>query len=275
MTRFSPGSFAWTALVLTLAWAAPCSAEGADAWRELAPGLEFGRFAAESAAVDVLRIDPELWQTVALAASDTGGVARTPERWAREFGLTAVINAGMYAADRSTHVGYFHTGEHVNNPVWIRRDYRQAACFEPREAGLAPFVLMDLDAAPESTFVHRYDIVVQNLRLVRKPAENRWKPGNRRWSEACLGEDAVGRMLWIHCLRPHDMHAFNEILLGLPLDLAAAQHLEGGAEAQLWIDYGALDGGSTTVRRIVRDIKYNSLSLPIPNVLGIRPRATN
>ncbi len=231
-------------------------------WQTLAPGLELARFEVPPATVEVLRIDPERWETVALAASDTDGSVRTVSQWGREFDLTAVINAGMYATDHRTHVGYFRTGDHVNNGIWNQRDYRQAACFEPREPGLPPFALQDLDAAPESTFAHRYDIVIQNLRLVRKNGDNRWNPGDRRWAEACLGEDASGRMLWIYCRHPHDMHAFNEILLSLPIDLVAAQHLEGGTEAQIWID-PALHTASRTL-----------LNFPIPNVLGIRLRTS-
>jgi len=231
-----------------------------EPWQRLAPGLELARFQAGEAVVEVLRIDPELWQTVALAVSDLGGGNRTMRQWATEFDLTAVINAGMYATDLRTHTGYFHTGDHVNNPRWVQRDYRQAACFEPREAGLPRFVLQDLDAVPESTFVHHYDIVIQNLRLVRKPRENRWQPRPRRWSEACLGEDGQGRMLWIYCRRPLDMHAFNEIILDLPLDLVAAQHLEGGPQARLWLNPNR--GG---------DQSADSGPL-LPNVLGLRPR---
>ena len=248
------------AALLAAAVVGAVASEDGTPWQRLAPGLELARFEASDAVVEVLRIDPGRWETVALAVSDHGGRNRTMRRWATEFDLTAVINAGMYATDLRTHTGYFHTGDHVNNPRWVQRDYRQAACFEPREAGLPRFLLQDLDAVPESTFVQQYDIVVQNLRLIRKPRENRWRPQSRRWAEACLGEDADGRMLWIYCRSPLDMHTFNDILLGLPLDLVAAQHLEGGEQARLWLNSGpgvdqTTDSGPT-----------------LPNVLGIRFR---
>ena len=249
----------WTALLVALA-VGTVAGNSDEPWQNLEPGLELARFEVGEAVVEVLRIDPALWQTVALAVSDLGGDNRTMRQWATEFDLAAVINAGMYATDLRTHTGYFHTGDHVNNPRWVQRDYRQAACFEPREAGLPRFVLQDLDAVPESTFVHHYDIVIQNLRLVRKTRENRWQPQSRRWSEACLGEDARGRLLWIYCRRPLDMHAFNEIILGLPLELVAAQHLEGGAQARLWLNPDP-SGVQTTDPGPL-----------LPNVLGLRPR---
>jgi hypothetical protein len=237
------------------------AAAPATPWRTLAPGLDHAVFDVDGVAVEVLRIDPERWQTVALAVSDVGGASRTMAEWADEFDLTAVINAGMFASDRRTHTGYFHTGDHVNNPRWVQRDYRQAACFEPLESGLPRFRLQDLDARPESTFVDQYGIVIQNIRLIRRPGENRWSPSSRRWPEACLAEDARGRMLWIACRHYLDMHALNEILLGLPLDIVAAQHLEGGRQAHLWVDSVSTKG-------------KKAYDPALPNVLGIRPRSS-
>jgi hypothetical protein len=63
-------------------------------------------------------------------------------------------------------------------------------------------------------------------------------------------------MLWIHADQPRDMHTLIDELLALPLDLVAAQHLEGGHQAQLWI----------------RDLDPDPRGYPLPNVLGLRPR---
>lgn len=243
-----------------------------EPWQCLAPGLDLARFPVDDATVSVLRIDPDEWQTVALAASELGDGNRSVRSWGRRHGFAATINAGMYAAeDHLTHTGYFHTGEHINNGVWNQRDYRQAACFEPREPGLPRFALQDLDAHPESTFVHRYNVVIQNLRLIRKPRENRWSPQSRRWSEACLAEDTAGRALWIYCPEPNSMHALNELLLALPLDIVAAQHLEGGPGAQLWVNPAGLDSMARHEAEIL-EREHAGLALPVPNVLGIKAR---
>jgi len=245
-----------TLVILGLTALLSLEAGAVSPWIELSPGLDLARF--DDASLTVLRIDPDLWETVALAVSEQGGALRSARQWGRDHGLRAVINAGMYAEDHLTHTGYFRIGDHVNNGIWNRKDYKQAACFGPRDPSLPLFALRDLDAAPESTFAHRYDVVIQNLRLIKNDAENRWSPGTRRWSEACLGEDSQGRMLWIHCRKPRTMHDLNEELLALPIDLVAAQHLEGGVQAQLWVDpeLADLDLGGW----------------PVPNVLGIRPR---
>jgi hypothetical protein len=274
-----------TLLALLLAPGDPALATGAgpeaaadtaldSPWHPVAAGLELAVFPVGPAAIHVLRCDPEQWETVALAVSELGGPPRTARAWAEDFGLTAAINAGMYDTDLSTHIGYFRTGEHVNNPVWVQRGYRQAACFEPRDPDRPRFILKDLDAHDPAVFADRYGIVIQNLRLISKPGENRWQPDTRPWAEACLGEDDQGRMLWIYCRHPHSMHEFNEILLALPLGLVAAQHLEGGRQAQLWVavDDLALRGGQPPPQTW-RAGRGGNAGWPVPNVLGLRPRA--
>jgi len=249
----------------------PAALVCADAWQDLDDGLDLGVFPAGNGSVTVLRIDPQRWETVALAASALDCSNSTARQWARKHDLIAVINAGMYAADHSTHTGYFRTGDHVNNGLWNQSDYRQVACMEPRREGLPRFVLHDLDEVPESSFMDDYGVVVQNLRLIKKPGENRWSQQPRRWSEACLGEDAQGRMLWIFCRKPHSMYDFNELLLSLPLELVAAQHLEGGPEAQLWIEPTHLEAvGSFETGFLESDA--NKVAWPVPNVLGLRRR---
>lgn len=255
-----------------LGWAATAvGAAGSPPWHELARGLELARFGGEPGPITILRIDLEHWQAVAVAASAGDGQRRTVRQWAEKHGLTAAINAGMYAADLSTHTGFFQVDDHVNNPLWNQRDYRQAACFEPRRLDLPRFVLHDLDVTPEDSLAARYRIVLQNLRLIKKPGENRWTPGERQWAEACLGEDRQGRMLWIYSPTPHAMHTWNERLLALPIGLVAAQHLEGGPEAKLWLADEALGDLPLALAEISADITGPG-GWPVPNVLGIRPR---
>lgn len=288
----SPGIRRSAVFVMVLAAAVAIAANGGPAgqiaridavtgrlegpWHRVALGLELAVFEVGQARLKVLRGDPELWETIALAVSDIGGQPRSARQWGEEFGLSAVINAGMFDLDRRTHIGYFRVGRHLNNPIWIQRGYRQVACFEPREPELPRFVLVDLDADIPAELTERYEIVAQNLRLVRKPGENRWPVDTRPWPEACLGEDSQGRFLWIYCRQPHTMHDFVEILLGLPLNLVAAQHLEGGLQAQLWLaqDLLASAGGEQPLA-LWRAEQLGQPDWPIPNVLGLRPRASD
>ena len=254
-------------------WAA--AAPAAAGWRTLEPGLELGTFDLSppfaGAKLTALRIDPAAWDVGAYCASEYGlDTGRTTPEWCEALDLAAAINAGMYATDFQTHVGYLRNGKHVNSSH--RNAYKSVAVCRPRREGLPPFRIVDLDVpgASMDSLIAGYGTVVQNLRLIKRPRENRWTEATRKWSEAALDEDAKGRALFLLCSTPLAMRDFNAQLLALPLDLVCAQHLEGGPEAQLYVRtskvtrgyFGSFEEGASS----------GSFAWRIPNVLGVKRR---
>lgn len=266
------------ALVLGLV-AASAAAEPLQ-WRTLAPGLALGRFvdpagaAATGMHIVVVRIDPARWDLRLGLASETDGIDGLSAReWARRLGFVAVINAGMFATDYLTHIGYLQHREHVNNPRLSR--YQSLAAFCPKAPEAVPFQIFDMDVPGFSLegVKRRYNCMVQNLRLIKRPGENRWDPQPKAWIEAALGEDRQGRALMIFSRTPQSMHALNEMLLALPLEIVSAQHLEGGPEAQLFVSVGDFNleivGGyenSSAASAVL------GAAWPLPNVIGVLPK---
>jgi hypothetical protein len=266
-----------------LACGLPVVAVAADApgWQSVAPGLDLGTFTAAKPApvgdsqITVLRIDPGQWVLDCVDVNRTGDPdGRTARQWCETQGLAAAINFGMYAADGRAHVGYLEwngrvTSSRVNG-------YQSVAAFDPRPGAARPvFRIFDLDypRTTVSDILKEYRSVVQNLRLIKRPAENRWKPQPKRWSEAALAEDAQGRILFVFARSPFTMQEFNDALLSLPIDVVAAQHLEGGPRAQLYLKVGDhelnLVGGYESG---VLESAGNGIAWPIPGVLGLRRR---
>ena len=69
------------------------------------------------------------------------------------------------------------------------------------------------------------------------------------------------------------MHDLNRELLTLEIGLVAAQHLEGGPEAQLYLQIGNVTHEMFgSYETSFRENDWNAVPWPIPNVLGIRPR---
>ncbi len=294
MTPHADGDRAWRRRPRLAGWlaafliAAPAVAgdaadaeTAAGAWRELAAGLDLGEFPLEvapaggEASVVVLRVDPARWQLgLHCASADSGASSRPVRQWCEQENLVAAINAGMFAADHRTHVGYLQCGPHVNNPRVVR--YQSVAAMRPRDPADPPFRIFDLDrpGVDLDAITAAYRDVVQNLRLIKRPRENRWSPQQKRWSEAALGEDGDGRALLIFCGGQYAMHDLNAELLRLPLNLVCAQHLDGGAAAQLavltddlartWIGSDLTDASERDPRRPAR---------PVPFVIGVQPRA--
>lgn len=253
-------------------------------WMSVAPGLDLGTFTASAPApvgdsrVTVLRIDPSLWDLEFAGLSQTGeSKGRTAKQWCQENHLTAAINAGMFGTDFRMHVGYLRSRGHVNNEHV--NDYQSVIAFDPVEGKeLARFRIFDLDDSTVTMagILADYASAVQNLRLIKRPGLNRWSQQEKRWSEAALGEDAQGRILFIFSRSPFTMHDLNRELLSMGIDLVAAQHLEGGPEAQLYLHFGDQElemfGSYETS---FRENDENESPWPIPNVLGIRQRSAD
>ena len=265
-------------LLLLLLVSAPSWA----AWTAIAPGLDLGDFPiaspageAATATITILRIDPATWSLEFLTPDDTDkATLLTARQWCEQHDLTAAINAGMFAVDFRAHVGFAATQGRVLSE--IVNDYQSVAVFDPAPGrALPPFRLFDLDA-PGVTLesIRRdYGSVVQNLRLIKRPGENRWPQQDKRWSEVALAEDDQGRIMFVFCRSPLTMHDFNEALLGLGIGIVAAQHLDGGPPAQLYLRAGTVERDLVgSYETGVRQDESNVTAWPIPNVLGIRRR---
>jgi Phosphodiester glycosidase len=256
------------------------SATALAAWRSLAPGLDLGTFPTRlptttgDGRITILRIDPDVWDLVVAGIGDgKASDGRTVKEWCTSHKLVAGINAGMFAEDYKTHVGYLRFRDRTSN----RRvnKYQSVAAFDPRRAGLPRFRIFDLDVPGVSVkkIIRDYASAVQNLRLIKRPGLNRWSRQKKKWSEAALGEDKSGRILFVFCRSPFTMHDLNRELLRIGIGLVCAQHLEGGPPAQLYLKLGKTEldlvGSYETA---IREDDRNTAPWPIPHVLGIRPR---
>ena len=247
-------------------------------WDTLAPGLDLGLFRGPwptpvgDTTIVILRADPQYWRPRFLCASEAGdAVGLTAKGWCERHDLVVATNAGMFATDYRTHVGYMRSNGHVNCATV--NQYQSALAFEPTETGESHARIFDLDVVDIQTVIRGYRDIAQNLRLIKRPGINRWSAQDKMWSEAALGEDSSGRFLFIFVRSPFSMHDLNNILLSLPIDLVCAQHLEGGPEAQLYIRYGDTEYefiGSYETGFGEGDGNHHAW--PIPNALAIGPR---
>ena len=262
-------------LIALLALFSNLLADANGGWQLLAPGMELKRLsAAGDSQITILRIDPELWELQFFGPGSTGeSSSQTARAWAEAHNLTAVINAGMFDTDGKTHLGYLRYREQVSNGH--ANAYKSVAAFDPHDSRLPRFQIFDLDASGVTlqSILKDYASAVQNLRLIKRPGASTWGQQQKKWSEAALGEDSNGRILFIFSRSPFTMHDLNQELLFSGIGLVAAQHLEGGPEAQVYIHAGKAElemfGSYETS---FREDNTNSIAWPIPNVLGVRPR---
>jgi hypothetical protein len=258
-------------------------AQSASVWRTLAAGMEIRVVQSRKqklvgdSKITVLRIDPSRWELELMGVFQTGeSGGHTAREWSQTHKYAGAINAGMFQTDGKTHLGYLRSRDHAYNSRV--NSYQSVMAFDPHQPNKVPaFRMFDLDSPGVNlqAILADYASGVQNLRLVKRPGLNQWAQQSREWSEAAVGEDSEGRVLFIYSRSPFSMHDLNQELLVAGIGLVAAQHMEGGPEAQLYVHAGDTElemfGSYETS---FKENDENSAAWPVPNVIGARQRGT-
>jgi len=241
-------------------------------WRQLEPGLSLGTFfstlyaPADSARINVLRIDPKLYELRLLNASHPQqGDLLTALDWGRKEGLSAVINAAMYQTDYRRSVSLMRTSQHVNNSH-VSKD-RTILVFEPLRKDIPQARIVDLQCDDFEAIRPLYGSMVQSIRMLSCTGRNVWQENGKRWSIAAVGIDKQGNVLFIQSTAPHSVHEFVNILKELPISIDRAMYMEGGSPSQLYI------GTPSDTMHFIGNFSSGGRSMAapaVPNVLGVR-----
>ena len=245
-------------------------------WSAAAPGVEVARVPAHAGGptVTVVRVDPRVHAFRLLSATLEGlDEPLTAPEWAARSGVLGVINAGMFQGDQRTSVAYARSGARAVNGRWNKDNAVFVA--EPVAPGRPRARILDrtCDDVPREAAAH--GLVLQNIRMLDCKGRNVWSREPRRWSTACVGADADGRILLVHVRAPFSTHDLVDVLRALPLGLTRLMYVEGGPEASLYLKVGS----ETVVSEMGSfetgffESEDNRRFWPLPNVLGFGPRA--
>lgn len=250
-----------------------------SAWQELAQGLELGIFSAPlpseigDSKIRVLRIDPLHYQLRLLSASAfENGRPLSARQWSQQHGLVAAINASMYQEDYKSSVSLMRSRAHINNPR-LSKDMTILA-FDRKTADVPLVKMIDRQCEDFKVWQKKYSTLIQSIRMISCTGENVWTKQPQKWSTAAIGVDDRDRVLFIHVGSPYSTHDLIDILKKLPLNISRAMYVEGGPQAQLYINTG--DHAHEFVGNYEIDIQGNMnklISRPVPNVVGISLKA--
>ena len=245
-------------------------------WQKIDEGLEYGNFALAmqsshgNSMIDIIRIDPEEYDFELLLASENNGKKRKLDKWINDFNYIGGINAGMFQADRLTSTGYLKNYDHENNPHH-HSSYNMYFVCNPKQPGLPEAQVVDRKEERADELITQYNSVLQSIRMVASGGKNIWSPQQKKWSEAALGEDNKGRILFIFSSSPYTMHDLINLLLELPLDLDKLMHLEGGPEASIFVLYKDFSLQRSGSYKSEFWEQYNEMPFwSIPNVIGLK-----
>jgi len=257
----------------------PASAvQAREQWKILAKGMEYGVFHVSpppetgNGKIHIVRVDPAQAKLMLLLASEYNKKSRTTARWCRDFNLVAAINAGMFQQDYLTNVGYLRNGFYIQNKRWSSK-YKSVLAFDPKKNGLPTAIMVDLEEPDAMKKLGDYNAVIQNLRLIKGNGINVWEKMEKRWSEAAVGMDDQGRVLFLFCALPYPMWEFNEAVKSFGLGVTRLMHMEGGPTASLSIRSREVnvDLAGSYETTVEPDDTSSELS-PIPNVIGVQAR---
>jgi len=252
------------------------AAESTVNWELLEPGLEFASAPSPIASttgdsrINIVRIDPGRFELQLLNSSASPDNARhTAKEWSQRYNLVAAINASLYQTDHSTSVSLMKSRTHTNNPRLS--SHNAVLLFDRLDDAVPPVQIVDRTCHNLSDVQGRYGGMVQSIRMVSCNRINVWsQQPDKKWSTAAIGVDQHGRLLFIHVRSPLTTHDLIESLLMLPLDLREAMYVEGGPEAQLYVNAGGREIELVGSHGSSFAGIENSYALPIPNVVGVR-----
>jgi hypothetical protein len=251
------------------------SVSAAGNWKLLSPGLELGSFpppqqsGKSDAIIRVLRIDPQRYGLRLLNASAIKeGHGLSAKEWSLKFGMQAAINASMYQKDYKTSVSLMRRKGHVNN-ARLSKD-KAILAFDSNNSQVPLVTIIDRQCDDFHKTKNQYRTLIQNIRMISCRGINVWRQQSGRWSTAALALDSNGKVLFIHVKSPYSTHDLADILLGLPLGIDRAMYLEGGPQAQLFVQ----SGGKTyeffgSYSGTFSSTAPSNYAWPIPNVIGV------
>jgi hypothetical protein len=242
-------------------------------FKELLPGLAYVAVPGPhpsgngQAVLHIVRADPARVALVAYFSSEKDNQPLPATDWCDQKNLAVAMNLGMYMTDYRTNVGYARKGTQINS----RRvnNYQSYLVLGPRKPGLRPVDILDAYDPATKAKLGQYEVVVQNLRLIRGQGQSVWRSGTRPWSEAAVAVDDKGRVLFVFSGTPMPAAELIHRLLALPLGIQRAAHADGGPPASLSIHTpalrldlnGSFESGINAVKAVWQ--------MPLPNILGV------
>lgn len=253
--------------------------ENQPRWHVLETGLEYGAFPSPhpskigDSLIRVLRIDPRKFELRLLNASAPEHVrSLTAKEWCQQNGLVAGINASMYQADRRTSVSFMRTKTHTNNPR-LSKDMTILA-FDRQSPDIPLVKIIDRQCEDFDVWKNKYGTLVQSIRMISCKGKNVWSQQEKKWSTAAIGIDNQGKVLFIHVRSPFRTYDLINSLKVLPLELSRLMYVEGGKEAQLYVQSGDQAYEFTGIYETGFDgSNQRDYAWSIPNVIGIVRRS--
>jgi hypothetical protein len=221
----------------------------------------------------ILKVDPQLCNFRMLCSSEHKKQNRTADRWAEEFNVNVIVNAGMFSLKNGrTNKGYLKNYSHTNNPV-LNGNYNVMMAMNPKKKSFPAMTMYDLSCNSWASIRTNYNSFCQGMRMIDcKGNPLAW---DKRPGQACSmvisATDTAGNLYFIFTRSPYTHQTMIGFLIQLIPNVRTTVYLEGGPEASLYIqtnDTIISKIGSYVSKTYAND--DNDHFWKIPNVIGIQ-----
>jgi len=220
----------------------------------------------------ILKIDPEYYEFQLLAAIELDSVSRTVSQWCAEFGYELCFNAGMYAADNLTPLGYCKNNGRVLNP---HVNYHKAVlAFSPENDSIVPVTIINRGCNDLDSFENRYGSMVQSVRMLGCAGGNVWNQSDKKHSILALATDSAGMVFLLFSQAPSSVHDFINNVKALEQGLEQMIYLEGGIPAALYVRTNNYSFNISGVAEDLWPVRISGSGLTkLPNVIAVKKKA--
>jgi hypothetical protein len=251
------------------------------AWHVLHNGLSYREVDApeksilNDSKIFILKSDPQLCDFNLYCASQHGKQNRTADGWAKDFGATVVINAGMFnMVNKSANKGYLKSFSHINNPQ-MNGNYNVMIGMNPKGNSDTSLIICDMTCRDLSSVEANYNTLCQGMRMV--DCNGNPMAWDKRPGQACSmvigATDSIGNIYFVFTRSPYTHQKMIGFLFRLIPNIRTTVYLEGGPEASLYIqtrDTVISKIGSYVSKTYPTD--KNDHFWKIPNVIGINAK---
>ncbi len=219
----------------------------------------------------ILTIDPDLYEFDLLAAIEIDSVSRTPSQWCSEFGYDLCFNAGMYAADEITPLGYCKSNGHILNS---RVNYHKAVlAFDATDDTIAPVKIINRGCEDFDSFENSYGSMVQSVRMLGCSGGNVWKQSNKKHSILALATDSTGSVSVLFTQAPLSVYDFINNIIVLEFGFDEMIYLEGSIPASLYANTDELRFSISGAAEDLWPLRISGSGLKrLPNVIAVRKK---
>jgi len=243
-------------------------------WKELANGVAFARVEATrycrlgSPGVAAVRLDPTHCRIEPYHEQEFSGSATILE-WKERLKSPVVLNAGLYDMNRR-HLGTLRRDGHdlggSRHVTW-----KGVLALHPREAGLSPAALLDLNLPEDVALEKKYATAVQSMMLFDRNGVIRVRQTDRIARRSAVAMDKQGRVLLVVTEGAYTLWDIGVLLRESGWELVQALALDGGNEASLVVDLNGVRYRSFENDRSGSDA---ATLVTLPAILAVQVGAT-